>query len=44
MIKKYKNAHPQLKEKARFIAPKNTENGVLKVIKKEDLFDKEKAL
>ena len=39
-----KNAHPQLKEKARFIAPKNTENGVLKVIKKEVLFDKEKAL
>lgn len=28
-----KNAHPKLKEKARFIAPKNTDNGVIKVIK-----------
>lgn len=39
-----KNAHPKLKEKARFMAPKNTENGVLEVIKKEVLFNKEKAL
>ena len=28
-----KNAHPKLKEKARFIAPKNSEDGVLKTIK-----------
>lgn len=27
------NAHPKLKEKARFIAPKNTQNGVVKTIK-----------
>lgn len=38
------NAHPKLKEKARFIAPKNTKNGVIEVIKKEILFNKEKAL
>lgn len=38
-----KNAHPKLKEKARFIAPKNTENGVLEVIKKEVLLNKERV-
>lgn len=28
-----KNAHPKLKEKAKFIAPKNSKNGVLRTIK-----------
>lgn len=32
-----KNAHPKLKEKARFIAPKNSKNGVIKVIKNKVL-------
>lgn len=34
------NAHPKLKEKARFIAPKNDKNGVVKVIKEIVLSNK----
>lgn len=38
------NAHPKLKEKARFIAPKNTKNGVVKVIKKEVLLSNDNSI
>ena len=34
------NAHPKLKQKARFVAPKNTDNGVIKVIKEVVLKNK----